>query len=294
MLSLEGRSLSIIYCSHDKRPIGPRGWYSAVADATGIAKLKRGPNVGVPTGAANGIVIVDVDPRNGGDKSLAKYLAWLPTTRTHRTRGGGLHLIFKYPAQGVRNFQGRPGRLPGIDILADGKGVLWPPSPGYSVQHDGPVMDCPDRLRELVAQPRQLAPVSQSTIKQVDASLLAGSNDRLPRDLYLKALRLCPLGQGVTRHDQRRLCGVLRISLRRTALRNEGLFNAAVAMRDLTGAGIIDYSAATELLLDTARLNGYAAKDSERAALATIRSGLTPTSARREASFPSIAEEVAS
>jgi hypothetical protein len=294
MLSLEGRSLSIIYCSHDKRPIGSRGWYSAVADTTGIAKLERGPNVGVPTGAANGIVIVDVDPRNGGDKSLAEYLAWLPTTRTHRTRGGGLHLIFKYPAQGIRNFQGREGRLPGIDILADGKGVLWPPSPGYSVQHAGPVMDCPDRLRELVAQPRRFGPISQSTIKQGDASLVAVNEDRLPRDLYLKALRLCPLGPRVTRREQRRLCGILGISAWRASLRNEGLFNAAVAMRDLIGAGVIDYNTAAEMLLDTARFNGYVAKDGERAALATIRSGLTPTSARREASFPSIAEEVAS
>jgi hypothetical protein len=107
---------------------------------------------------------------------------------------------------------------------------------------------------------------------------------RLPRDLYLKAIRVCPLSATVTRHHQRRLCGILWIATRRTTLRNEGLFDAAAAMRDLIDIGVIDRRTATALLFVAAQFNGYVAKDGARAALATIRSGLTPTSANREAS----------
>ena len=82
---LEGHALHIIYCNADKAPIGPHGWYSAVADAGSVAKLKIGPNIGVATGAINGVVIVDIDPRNGGDRTFAEELSWLPPTRTHGT-----------------------------------------------------------------------------------------------------------------------------------------------------------------------------------------------------------------
>src|SRR5262249_32538777 len=70
-----------------------------------------------------------------------------------------------------------------------------------------------------------------------------------------------------------RLCGVLSIATRCSSLRNRGLFNASVAMRDLVPC-IIARNTAVELLLDAARLNGYVAKDGEAAALATIHSGL--------------------
>jgi hypothetical protein len=82
---LEGRALHYLYCYADKASIGPHGWYSAVADPEKMAKLKTGPNTGVATGAINGVVIVDIDPRNGGDRTFAEELSWLPPTRTHGT-----------------------------------------------------------------------------------------------------------------------------------------------------------------------------------------------------------------
>jgi hypothetical protein len=145
--------LHIIYCSPDKRPLGPHGWYSAVTDPADIAKLERGPNIGIPTGKINGIVALDVDPRNGGDKTFAEKLSWLPPTLTHRTRGGGQHLIYLYPPQGIRNFTGtdRNG-FPGIELKSNGYGVVCPPSPGYSVIDDRPIADCPDRLCDLLKE----------------------------------------------------------------------------------------------------------------------------------------------
>src|SRR5262249_32118876 len=96
---LEGRALHIFPCGLDKVP-KPTNWPNvAVADAPGVARLwKRRPGllVGVLTGVANGIDVVDIDPRNGGDDWLRQHQDRLPITRTHRTRSGGLHLIYKH------------------------------------------------------------------------------------------------------------------------------------------------------------------------------------------------------
>jgi hypothetical protein len=150
VIELEGRALFIIYCDAGRSPMGwGHGWADAVADPAAIARLRVGPYIGVATGKINQIVVVDVDPRNGGDKTFAEHLSWLPPTWTHQSRRGGRHLIYRYPARGIRKFQGREGSWPGIDILSDTIGVIWPPSPGYTVIDDRPVADCPKRLCEL-------------------------------------------------------------------------------------------------------------------------------------------------
>jgi hypothetical protein len=55
--------------------------------------------IGVPTGRASGLVVVDVDVKNGaqGDAWLQENAEALPETRTHRTQSGGLHLVFRAP-----------------------------------------------------------------------------------------------------------------------------------------------------------------------------------------------------
>jgi hypothetical protein len=266
MLFLEGRALHIIYCYADKAPIGPHGWYSAVADATGIAKLKTGPNTGVATGAINGVVIVDIDTRNGGDKTFAEELSWLPPTRTHRTRSGGRHLIYRYPPQGIRNFQGREGRLPGIDILADGKGVLWPPSPGYTVLDDRPMTDCPDRLCELVGA-LCTTPRTPPVLPREDGPLMCPTTAEgtvfreLPKALYFRVRELVPLSDIVTRHHWRRVEGMLRC----VVYGDEGNHNAVLnwaayyIAHDLIPVGILTRENAETLLTQAA--SGYAKRD---------------------------------
>ena len=56
-------------------------------------------NIGIPTGEVTGRVVLDVDFRHHGDKSLAELeeqYGRLPETRTIRT-GNGIHLEFQYP-----------------------------------------------------------------------------------------------------------------------------------------------------------------------------------------------------
>lgn len=89
----------------------------------------KNPNIGVPTGIDNGVFVVDVD----GDEGKASLAHWkekglvLPRTLTSETGSGGLHLFFKYPAQGrVKNSVSRIAHK--IDIRGDGGFVVAPPS----------------------------------------------------------------------------------------------------------------------------------------------------------------------
>ena len=85
-------------------------------------------NVGIATGAASGIVVLDVDPKNGGAESLERLKQdatdW-PDTMTVLTGSGGLHFYFAYQA-GLRNLNSELG--PGLDIKTDRGQVVAPPS----------------------------------------------------------------------------------------------------------------------------------------------------------------------
>ena len=86
-----------------------------------------GSNIGIATGAVSGIVVLDIDPRHGGEDSLARLHDGEPPGQTLQTRtgGGGLHFYFLHPGDTVRN---RAGLMPGIDLRGDGGFVVAPPS----------------------------------------------------------------------------------------------------------------------------------------------------------------------
>lgn len=81
-----------------------------------------------PPGA--GLVVVDIDPRNGGDVTWEnlrdEHPEPLETVQIY-TGSGGMHLYFRYPDNGVEI--GNPTDVwPGIDIKANKGMVLIPPS----------------------------------------------------------------------------------------------------------------------------------------------------------------------
>lgn len=82
-------------------------------------------NIGLLTGEGSGLVVLDVDPRNGGNASL-KDLPDLPWAPQVRTGGGGLHFLFRWPGKYVKSLSGALG--PGLDIKGDGGYVVAPPS----------------------------------------------------------------------------------------------------------------------------------------------------------------------
>lgn len=90
----------------------------------------RGMNVGIACGVESDLIVIDVDVRNGGDKSiveLEKKLGTLPPTVRVDTPSGGWHLYYRYPnGRSLRNKAGFG--LPGVDVRGEGGQVVAPPS----------------------------------------------------------------------------------------------------------------------------------------------------------------------
>ena len=115
-----------------KHPMTPNGYKDGATDGFIIRSwFSEEPqaNLGIVTGKASGIFVLDVDPRNGGDKSLDVLTTKngpLPATWTVKTGGGGSHVYFCYPQTDIQTNHDRLG--PGLDLQSDGAFVVAPPS----------------------------------------------------------------------------------------------------------------------------------------------------------------------
>lgn len=131
----ETLGLPVFPCSADKCPVCPHGFRDATRDLDAIRELFRrypGPLIGVPTGAASGIDVLDIDPRHGGQLWLASRADRLPVTRTHKTRSGGWHFLFACDGR-LHNSAGKIAH--GIDVRATGGYVIWWPATELAVDH---------------------------------------------------------------------------------------------------------------------------------------------------------------
>ena len=114
----------------DKTPLTKNGYLNASDDPGKIRAMftrRDGCLIGVPTGAISSFDVLDVDPRNGGREWYEAHKSKLPATRAHRTRSGGLHLLFKH-LDGLRCSTSKIA--PGIDVRADGGYIIWWPASG--------------------------------------------------------------------------------------------------------------------------------------------------------------------
>ena len=88
---------------HPIGPVAPRGSHSATTDpATLRGWWERYPRANVALHPGEGAVVVDVDPKDGGDATLTPFEP-LPATPMQRTPSGGRHYLFR---------QRTPGELP--------------------------------------------------------------------------------------------------------------------------------------------------------------------------------------
>lgn len=119
-----------------------------------------GASVGVVTGVVSGLVVLDVDPRNGSDESLRRLVAdhgALPETAVAQTGGGGVHLYFAHPGDRRVPCRTHAGGYHGLDLKADGGFVIAPPSKHrsggrYLWVARRPLAPCPPWLLELAGQ----------------------------------------------------------------------------------------------------------------------------------------------
>jgi hypothetical protein len=118
---------------HPMAKLAPRGLTNATAREHIVRHwFTTAPfaNIGLATGPT---VVLDVDPRHGGDASLEALEAEhgsLPETARALTGGGGQHILFKPPAGiEIRNSAGDQGGLaPGLDVRGTGGYIVAPPS----------------------------------------------------------------------------------------------------------------------------------------------------------------------
>ncbi len=122
-------------CPHPgKHPRTQHGLKDATTDESVIRRwwdMWPDANVAVATGAASGLVALDIDPRHGGDKNLQALEARhgpLPVTVTAHTGGGGFHKLFVHPGGRVKNCTGDGALAPGVEVKGDGGYIVVAPS----------------------------------------------------------------------------------------------------------------------------------------------------------------------
>jgi putative DNA primase/helicase len=144
-----------------KHPRAAKGVSGATTDAAQItAWWQQYPraNIGLAMGAGSDIVCLDVDPRHGGDASLAdltEQYGDLPETAAVTTGGGGFHLFFKHPQTQFKNSSSKLAA--GLDIKTDGGYVVAAPSShasgkNYVWQSDALPTDLPAWLLGLLSE----------------------------------------------------------------------------------------------------------------------------------------------
>lgn len=112
----------------EKTPLTGRGFKDASVDSIQIERWwTRWPdaNIGLDCGRA-GVVVVDVDPRHGGDEAWRKLIdehgLEIEQTMQIDTPRGGRHFYYKVDGQQIRN--GTLGE--GVDVRGDGGYVVLP------------------------------------------------------------------------------------------------------------------------------------------------------------------------
>lgn len=235
----------VFACGEDKRPVTPHGFRDATSDPQRIVAQFERPGaemIGMPTGAASGLIAIDIDIKNGarGREWLDENADALPPTRTHKTRSGGLHLIFRAPDAMIRNSAGRIAS--GVDVRGDGGYIILPPSPGYVVADDTEPADMPRWLVKVCMPPEEA-----------------------PRPAYEPSATISDRYAEVALNDECRA-----VAMAGEGGRNDRLNIAALKLGQLVGAGALSRGTVEHELTAAARSAGL---DARETAL-TIKSGL--------------------
>jgi putative DNA primase/helicase len=143
---------------------GSSGFKDATKDKVKIqAWWDRTPdaNIGIATGQRSGIVVLDVDVKNGspGQDSL-KRISGLHPTLIAKTPTGGWHYVYAYD----KKCDSRGGFMPGLDFKADGGYIVGAGSEIDGVFYewvdaDYPLAPLPDVLKTLIVKQRDDAPL---------------------------------------------------------------------------------------------------------------------------------------
>ncbi len=233
------------------------GFYAATLDparaAAMLAAVPRGL-LAIRTGAAAGLVVVDIDPAHGGQ--LDPVL--MTPTGAVASGGGGWHLYYAHPGPPILS-RPLPGRV-GVDIKADGGYVVAPPSIHptshrpyrWTARRD--VEEMPPALHTAVTAPTVRAPrppaVSRPPAHRLTARPATG-------------------GGGISRPDLLLAAHLAAVARAPEGRRRTTLYGAARGVARLVAAGHLDAATAWSSLADA----GRAAEQTDRDVRAAIAGG---------------------
>jgi hypothetical protein len=256
-LDYAAHSVPVFPCiPRGKAPAVARGFYAATTNPATIRRFWTIPerNVGIPTGAASGVWILDVD----GDEGEASLLELerrhgaIPETRTVIT-SRGRHVWFAYPGA-VPSTAGRIGR--GLDTRGENGYAIAPPSI-HETGHCYAFAD--DPWRPLAIAPQWLVDAVRARPERT-ISDIATARIRPP-------CRAGNYGQAALKAEIAELSGTA------PGGRNHALNLAAFNLFQLVAGGeLAEHEVLTELQ-QACIANGLAKDDGWRSVQATIRSG---------------------
>jgi putative DNA primase/helicase len=118
-----------IFPCRDKKPLVKNGFYDATADVPHVTNWWTtwpDAEIAMRCGVHSGRVVLDSDPRNGGDKSLAVLAErhGKANTLVARTPSGGFHFHFLCRGLTLPKCE----LAPGLDFQGEGSYVIMPPS----------------------------------------------------------------------------------------------------------------------------------------------------------------------
>jgi hypothetical protein len=211
--------------------------------------------IGIPTGAVNGIIVVETDTVEGhgidGSNSLAqletKHGA-LPETLKAISPSGSVHRYFKHPGNSIK-IKGSASELgAGIDVRADGGMVIAPPTvrPGVGVYrwiNRNPIAEPPAWLIELTKDKQPPRPNRLSIRDRAQAAAQREAKRR--GDMSPHAYADAALGSEIRDLANAAAGG-----------RNHALNRSAFNLLQLVHAGQLDRADVERHLIDACTANG--------------------------------------
>jgi hypothetical protein len=237
---------AVFPCKEDKTPATRNGVHNASNDPARVANLwevSPGPLIGIATGAASGVDVLDIDSGRHPEADAwwkaatsGEIRPSILPTRVYRTRSGGLHAYYRH-TPGVVNTASKLAR--GVDTRGCGGYAIYWFAAGCPCENEAPPSPWPAwLLNALFWKPPPKPVFSGKRIEHADKAINGA----------LRLVRQAAVGE-----------------------RNKVLHWAACRLAERTAAGQIGHSEAQALLLAAAQEAGLTGAEASRTVASAFR-----------------------